>query len=1051
MMQHKLQFQREKKFSFKKNLMLLLLLGVSFGAYAQSTLIGKVTDQKGEPIIGASIKIKGTNSGTITDVSGLFKLNSSGNETLIISYIGFQSQEVSVNGKTSISVQLNEDDKSLDEVIVVGYGTQRKTSLTGAVAQVSGTEAINGKSSTNVAEDLQGVIPGLTVTRTSSRPGNEGLVLKLRGDISVNSVSPMILIDGMVADQAEFAQINPDDIETISVLKDASASIYGTRAAGGVILITTKRGKEGKVQVTYSGSYHINTISHRFPVANASQFGQMDEQAATNDAVATGSPSYFIGWQKSVVDGFITGGLSTPWGATGLHLYPNGPTSDQFNDVYGDTSGQDHSITISGGSDKLKVNTSLSYASDRSLEKVVFDGTNKYTFRTNADYKINKWATAQFNISYDNRQVSTPTNGVGQGVQDPFIFPMYNPLGEYYDQFGYNNILAKLTEGGTTNATTQYLRMGGNLKIDLGFLLKGLSINGNVGVKSQNYWLNQTNSQVTMYDWTGNITYQTTPSSTNIADTYQSNMYKTYGAFVNYLRSFNEHHISLMGGLTTEDNQYTQLYGKRTTMSSTTLSDLNTASASTATNAGGSNEWALVSYIARANYDYKGIYLLEASGRRDGSSKLFSDYRWKDFGGLTGGIRLSEMNFMKELGIFDNLKVRGGYGETGSISGIGNYDYISGISTGTTVFGYTGALSNTSWVSSMTTTQRTWERIGNSNIGIDFNVLKNRLDGTIDVYHRQNSDMLIQVVYPAILGASAPYTNSGDFNTDGWEMAFNWKDKIGKDFNYNIGVSLANSQSVVTSYPAKVAIAAGTNSVVQGKPLNAIYVYRTDGYLQNPAAVTAYYPTVNGTGSIVPVQSSTNLLTPGCLKRIDLNGDGKITTADLSYFGDANPHYTFGINLGASFKGFDFNAFLQGVGQQYLLRSGYLAYPFAASWTNQNSTFLGNTWTAGNPNAAFPVMSTNGSRNTWNYQYNDVNIVNCSYIRVKSIVLGYSLPKSVIRKMNIDKLRIYVSGNDLFTLSNVKDGFDPEDQAAASQGNVDVYARSVTFGVNLTF
>ncbi|MDR3652204.1 MAG: TonB-dependent receptor [Paludibacter sp.] len=1051
MMQLKLRFQRGDFFPFKKNFVLLLFLAVSLGAFAQNELSGKVIDKNGDPIIGASIKVKGTNSGTITDVSGFFKLNVNGKESLLISYIGYQTQEVSIKGKSSVMVQLAEDDKSLDEVVVVGYGTQPKKSLTGAVAQVSGAQAINGKSSTNVAEDLQGVIPGLTVTRTSSRPGNEGLVLKLRGDISVNAVSPMILIDGLVADQAEFAQINPDDIETISVLKDASASIYGTRAAGGVILITTKRGKVGKVQINYSGSYHVNDISHRFPIANANQFGQMNEQAATNDAVATGSPAYWIGWQKSVIDGIISGSPSTPWGVTGLHLNPSDPTADQFNDVYGDTSGQDHSITISGGNDKLKANTSISYSSDRSLEKVVFDGTKKYTFRTNADYQINKWATTQFNISYDNRLVSTPTNGVGQGVQDPFIFPLYNPLGEYYDQFGYNNILAKLTEGGTTNTTTQYLRMGGNLKIDLGFLLKGLSINGNIGIKSQNYWLSQTNNQITMYDWTGNITFQTTPSSTNIADTYQTNVYKTYGAFVNYLRSFNDHNISLMTGLTTEDNRYQQLYGKRTTMASTTLIDLNTGSASTATNAGGSNEWGLVSYIARANYNYKGIYLLEASGRRDGSSKLASDYRWKDFGGLTVGVRLSEMSFIKDLVIFDNLKIRGGYGETGSISGIGNYDYISGISTGTTVFGPTGALSNTAWVTSMTTDKRSWERVGNSNIGLDFSVLNNRLDGTVDVYHRENRDMLIQVVYPAILGATSPYTNSGDFNTDGWEMAFNWRDKIGKDFNYNIGVSLANSQSIVTSYPAKVAIAAGANSIVQGKPLNAIYVYRTDGYLQTQAAVDAYYPTVNASGSIIPLQTSTNRLTPGCVKIKDLNGDGKITTADLSYYGDANPHYTFGINLGAGFKGFDFSSFLQGVGQQNVLRTGYLAYPWAAPWTNQNSTFLGNTWTANNPNAEFPVMSTNGSRNTWNYKYNDINVVNCQYIRVKSIVLGYTLPMSVIKKLNIDKLRIYASGNDLFTLSNVKDGFDPESQAAASQGNVDVFARTITFGVDLTF
>jgi TonB-linked SusC/RagA family outer membrane protein len=1062
-MQLKQCFWMEKFLSLKRKMMLLLFLGVSFGAFAQSVLTGKVIDQTGEPIIGASVKVKESSAGTITDVSGQFKLNLTGKETLVVSYIGYLKQEIPVNGKTSISIKLVEDQKALDEVVVVGYGTQKKTTLTGAVTQISGDAALKGKATTSVAAALQGEIPGLTVTRTSSRPGNEGLSIQLRGGISVNTVSPMIVIDGIDSYQWELSQLNPSDIENVSVLKDAAASIYGTRAAGGVILITTKRGKEGKLKVSYSGSGHMNYEGKRFPVATGQQWAQMNILTNSNDAVASGSQNNYWLFTEDMYKNMANGVAQMAILSNGLkiQLDPLNPTANQFDDVYGTTYGQSHNISISGGNEKLRTMTSLGYADDRSLVKVVLDGTKKYNFRTNLDYTVNNWIKTEGNFSFDRRLVSTPTNGIGLGLQDMFIFPMYNPQGQFYDGFGSNNILAKLTQGGRTNSTESILRLGGKVTLDMGFVkaLKGLTFTANANIKDRKGWKVERGTTVTMYDWAGeyklanNIYFQTKPTDTYVTDTYGNDLYQSYGVFGNYDRKIEKHHFALMGGVTSETSQNTSLWAKRINMSNDLLDALNTGDASNnPTNGGGANAWGLISYLGRFNYDFDETYLLEVTYRSDGSSKLASQYRWANFGSALAAIRLNQFSFIKNLNVFDNLKLRASYGETGSLSGIGQYDYISGISTGTTVFGTTPSQFATSWVSSMTSSTRTWERVANTNFGVDFTILNNRLTGQFDYFNRLNKGMLIQVGYPSTLGATAPYTNDGNFTAKGFEAMLQWKDKIGKDFQYSVGVSLADARTNVTDYPGKTAINAGSNSIIQGKPLNAIYVYKTNGYLQNETDVTNYYSTINATGTLAPTNGTTNRLTPGCVRKVDLNNDGKITTADLSYYGDANAHYTFGINLGASYKGFDFSCFIQGVAKQNIVRTGVMSYPFSAGWMNQNAVFLNNTWTTDNTNARWPLMSRNGSRNAWNYsQTNDINVINASYARCKSMVLGYTLPKKIVNKIGLTNLRAWVSGDNLFEFANIADGFDPETQSGINQGNVDVYARTLSVGVDVSF
>lgn len=1060
------------------------------------TVKGRVADANGEPIIGASVLVKGTANGTITDFDGNFTLNDASKGTLVISYIGYKTQEVAVNGKTLIKVVLKEDTEVLDEVVVVGYGVQKKQTLTGAVTQVKGEDVLKGKATQNVASALQGTIPGLTIQRTSSRPGNESTSITLRGGISVNETEPMIVIDGVEAYSWELSQINPNDIENISVLKDAAAAIYGTKAGAGVILVTTKRGKEGKAKVTYSGSVHANLVGKRFPVATGQEWAEMLIEATTNDAYAylkNDEPqwSWWMWpediWRKMGAGERYEGEVGGLWRVLD-------PTSDQFDAVYGTTWGQSHTVTISGGSDKVKAMTSIGYANDRSLIDLVYDGQKKYNFRTNVDYKVNDWIKTEFNMSYDKRVTDTPTQGIGQGIQDFYIFPLYNNYGQYYDTFGGNNLLAKLDEGGRTNNTEELLRLGGKLTLDLNKLVKGFTLSGSANVRMRHHKNIARQTHVTMYDWsgetqtadgnpdyslgTGAVKTQSKDTDCWVKNTREEVLYQTYSAFINYNNSFADHNIGLMLGMTGEKTHYERNYGYRKNMTIDGLDDINLGDATTAEATGGSNEVGMISYLGRLNYDYKGIYLLEGLFRRDGSSKFIKENRWANFAGVSGGVRLSELPFMKSMNIFDNLKIRASYGETGSQTGIGNYDYISSIGTGTTIFGFDGTKYTTSWVSAMTTTERSWERIATTNIGLDFAFLNNRLSGSFEYYIRENKGMLISMTYPSVLGAKAPKTNNGNFRANGWEFQLNWSDKIGDDFSYNIGFSLADAKTKITKYDGAVVISNGLNNKVissssnggqlganamlkstdnaqfiEGKPINAIYVYKTNGYLQNMAEVEAYYKEITRTpGGIHPTQGTSDQLTPGSVKKVDISGDGRITTDDLYYYGDANPHFQFGVNLGAGYKNFDFSMFIQGVGQQNVVREGSLSSPWNTGWTNQNATFIGNTWTENHTDARYPIMSRNGARNNWNYKwYNDINISNCWYARAKNIVLGYTLPKSWLNKVAIENLRLYVSADNLFEISNVKDGFDPESKAASGQGNVDVYARTLSFGIDVTF
>lgn len=1038
---------------------------------------GTVIDVNGEPIIGANVMVKGTTNGTITDVDGNFSLDNA-KGVLVISYIGYNSQEIAVEGnETNLKIVLKEDSKQLEEVVVVGYGTQKKETLTGAVAMVKGDEVLKGRAASNVGTALQGAIPGLTVTRSSSRP-TENATISIRGGISANSSDPLILIDGVDAYAWELNQLNPNDIESVSVLKDAAASIYGARAAGGVILITTKRAKEGKTTVSYNGSVTANFVGKDYPAATGSEWARMMLMADQNDTNhPNGASSLWTlqGWNVDFYERVMNNEAFDWEGTNTLRIDPL--NANQVDLVYGTTWGTSHNLSIQSGSENLKSMTSVGYSNDRSLIKVVYDGQKKYNFRNNTDYNIGKYVKLETGLSYDYKQADVPTYGIGYGLQDMWIFPLYTESGtHYYDNFGGNNVIAHLTEGGKTVTNMYMLRASGKMTIDLSFInekLKGLSFYAKGSIRQYNENKKAQSHKIQMYtyydvaDGPQTTNGATTGSKANKESLTEGNtraLYQLYEYFLNYDRTFGKHHVSAMFGNTNElrDNYVTEVY--RSSSTPVTLNDLNLYDTTTdKISKSESYKWSYVSLVGRVNYDFAGKYLIEGSWRHDGSSRLVKNNRWQDFFGASVGWRLSEEEFMKNIDWLSNLKLRASWGQSGNVSTIGNYEAYPQISTGTTVMN--GIKVPTSWISGITDDSRTWETVESTNIGIDYGFFNNRLSGTFDYFWRTNDGMLINITYPQVYGGTAPSTNSGTYKTHGWELTLNWQDRVSNDFSYNIGFSLSDARTKVSSYEGKTAITWGVNSIVEGQPLNSLYVFKTDGMFQNQAEVDAYYAEMNGnvSGSLMGnVKNGTvNELTPGCVRRVDLNGDNDITTDDLYYYGDTDPHFNFGLNLGMNYKNFDLSVFFQGVGQQYNVRNGQMGCAFWSGWTNTNGYFMDNTWYAGddqgyhaaNLDAKFPLISRNGNRNNWNYKnYNDINVINTWYARCKQVQIGYSLPKSLLNKVGLQRVRVWLAGENLFDISNVKDGYDPEASAKmATYSGVDVFASSVSFGVDVTF
>ena len=1072
------------------------------------TVTGQVVDANGEPVIGASILIKGTGTGIITDINGNFTVSASPDATLVVSFVGYKTQEISLSGKKNIKIILQEDSELLDEVVVVGYGTQKKATLTGAVASVSG-DVLESRPVSNTAIGLQGQIPGLTITRTSARPGDEDMTIQLRGASSTNKVEPLVIIDGVPAiSNTEFSSLNPNDIENVSVLKDASAAIYVARAAGGVILVTTKKGKKGdKLRISYNGMVTANTPANMIPLAGMRDFASTMAEASYQDFVESDgnggeviTQRYVNGqtWNNVLAVGGKTPHAGVSFDDTNLLVIDKMALGDPFTYVdtnnlihyyesnnwldllYGTTWSTQHNIGIQGSSERARWSASLGYADDRSVIIATDDGIKKYNARMNADYDITKWLVFNMNISYSNRYKDSPLDGLdgnNSGMYDAPAAPAYTPSGNYYDFYVCGRSpLSAMQAGGRAKQEFETFRYSNTLTAQL---TKDLKATGSMSfIKNNNvqteykttyyvgapYAVNiekNGNGEVIGYDVNEQLNVVNAGTKSYAQERSQRTFYENYSLQLDYNHTFgNVHNVAAMVGANAEKRTYKNVTAKRTDLLYDGLFDLNTGSAGSTnqTVTGGSNAQGYISYLTRLNYNYAGKYMIEALGRRDGTSKFHVDYRWCNFGAASVGWRISEENFVKKnVKWLDNLKLRASYGVTGgAVSELGNYDYLSAITLSTYYFN--GGQEQIAYLSKMTDYSRTWEKLQNLNIGVDFALFGNRLTGSFDWYQKKNNNMLVSLTYPDVLGTNPAATNDAKLRVKGWEAVIGWNDRAGK-VDYWVSASLSDARSMVVDYAGTDTWTAGLVKVREGYPLNSLFVYKTDGYFTSYDEIADYYKQYAGNSALAKVaqSSASTHLRPGDRKKVLIldpdndttNGKGNTGAGDVYHYGDSDPHFNFGLNAGARWNNFDFSLFVQGVGKRNILRdTGMNTCAFYVNYTNILTTHL-DTWAWDNQNAEYARLSLQQDKNKWNVDNNDTAIQNAWYARLKNITVGYTIPSSITSKWKIEKLRFYFSGDNVAEITGLSDGYDPEKGTSAR--TTLPFSRSWTLGVDLTF
>jgi TonB-linked SusC/RagA family outer membrane protein len=1047
--------------------MMVLIIMLTFSqvlAQEGKTLKGKVIDDTGAPVPGVTVSVKGTATGTITSSEGTYTINvPATGKTLVYSFVGMKTLEISIGNQSQINVTMVEESIGIEEVVAVGYGTQKKATLTGSIEQVT-SEVLESRAITNVALALQGETPGLVVTRNSPRPGNEGIKFQIRGASSINGGSPLLIVDGVPVINnggTAFDNLNMDDIESMSVLKDGAASIYGAKAANGVILVTTKRGK-GKVKVDYTGNLRFSTNGIVGYSPDLKQYGTMWIEATKEESVKNW---WVWGNEQNVLN--MQNGVEGPYPLFNRDYFIF--NSNRLDEMFGTRYSYQHNLSISNSTDKSGYRISLGYADNQGNLLTAYDGQKQYNFRLNYDYQLTEKLKLETNLSVINAKTSAPSVGLDNtlyGYDMPF-FPAKNPYGQWFACFngvdaGANrNAAAMTTDGGRDDKNS----LVGRVDVKATYqIFKDLDFEVLASLQNERYDQEKYVLQVPVYNWYGvqtGIGNKTGGADNNYYVENKNDSYQYYSALLRYNKTINGvHNFSAMAGINAEKFSRETIWAKRVGFQDLGVHDISLASKDNQTNGGGKGENGTYSYLTRLNYNYKEKYLVEVMGRSDGDSRFAQGYKFKNFGSASAGWVFTNEDFFSSLNSIVSFgKLRLSYGNSGNNVGIGEFDYLSLVKIYGAVLGTSGKQHNSSVLlnNGLISRERTWERIEQKNVGIDLRFLEGRLSASYDIFEKNNIGMLSQVTYPSVLGGVAPKTNSGHFNTKGWEAIVSWRDQI-DDFKYHVAFNISDTKTMVTEVEGANNYKAGKNDVVNGYPAGAWFVYKTDGYFKDQAEVDAYYAKYGKSDdlAILPYKDPIKELRPGDTKKVDVAGTGNITAngnekSSLVYAGDGTPHLTFGLNMGASWKGFDFSAFFQGQLKQNIMRKGWMAYPFGAIWTNQNPSFLGKTWTADHTDAPFPRLTTFNRRAQWNYENNDFMLQNNRYVRLKSLIVGYTLPQKLTNKAKIDRVRVYFSGNDLWEKGSIADGFDPEMGEASVDNNGYPYARTWSFGLNVGF
>lgn len=1052
----------------------------------QRTIKGVVLDEAGIPIIGANVVQKGTTNGVITDLDGNFVLKIEGTEELQISYIGYISQTINVQGKNDIKIILKEDSQTLDEVVVVGFGTQKKVNLTGSVGVVSADE-IKERPVANAAQALQGVVPGLQITQTNGSLEDTPSI-NVRGTTTIGqgtSGSPLVLIDGM---EGDLNTINPQDIANISVLKDAAASsIYGSRAPFGVILITTKSGnKDGKISVNYNNSFRWGTPINMNHMMNSVDFASWMNDTFTNgggsayfnkermdEIVAYHNATPYGPGQRITEDGTILTNMKVKNDGTWDNAYPTAIDDvDWYDEIYKDWNfSQEHNFSVNGGSKKFSYYASFNFLNQSGFMQIGEEGKKRY----NGTAKINSQLTDWLNFSYAMRftredyiRPSSLTDDLYKNMarQGWPILPLYDKNGYYYDA---PSPALGLAEGGSDKKQTD------NIYHQIGFILEPIKnwkthLEFNYRIKSANrHWDTQMRYN---HDYEGNpYIYK---NNSNVHEDYYKENYYNFNAYTEYNHTFNQtHNLHIMGGFQAEDLKQTQfglqrngiMFPGKPEVDLTTGLDYNGNEVVPSTN-GSRNEWTTAGFFARVNYDYQGKYLIEGNLRADGTSRFRKGNQWKAFPSVSVGWNIARENFFEPINdVIGILKLRASYGSLGNQNTTNWYQTYQTMTVGSSdgTWLMNGKQPNTATAPGLVSTSLTWETIETYNIGLDWGLFNNRLTGSFDYYIRNTKNMVGNAPeLPAILGTDVPVTNNTDLRTSGWELSIGWNDRLNNGLTYSAKFNVSDARTKITRYPNNP-----TNSIdtyIEGRYINEIWGYETVGLAKTDEEMQAHLATLPNGGQ----DALGSDWSAGDIMYADLNGDGKISggagtlndSGDMKVIGNSTPRFLFGLDLNASWKGFDVRVFFQGVMKRdYWQGSTYL---FGASnngqwWAtglsqvsdyfrDENSWSVQNGYQSVNIDSYLPRPLYNNKNQKCQTRY----LQNAAYIRLKNLQIGYTIPKSITARWGIQNVRVFFSGENLWTGTSLASQFDPE-TISSYNGNSYPLSKTLSCGINVTF
>ena len=959
---------------------------------------GNVTSDRGESLPGVTVILKGSALGTVTDANGQYSLtvpNPQG--TLVFSYIGMLTQEVAVNNQSTINVSLTTDTKSLEEVVVVGYGTQKKKDLTGAVSTIDAKD-VGGRQTVQISEALQGSIAGVSVTRGSGAPGASSSIL-IRGITTLGTNSPLIIVDGVPVSSID--NVNPNDVETITVLKDAaSASIYGSRGAAGVVLVTTKRAKEGQSSFEYNAEYGVQKATALPAYVSAPEYMRLFNEQATNDGAAAGPYSAdfitnFDKYNQETPDKFPFS--NTDWQKTVM-------TKAYAPRVR-------HDLVFTMGTNKLKTKASVGYTKSGAFyDNYTYE---RYLLRVNNDLQINPKLSVNLDLAYRRTNTITPVvNPIYEARVMPPIYDDFYQDGRYALAKDGRNPIAQLNQGGTSNGNFNQLlgRLAFNYKPVDGLILTAL-VSPTIDFDKTKAF----SKRIAFTNPDGSASSFSNQPRTILTEGRNENLAITGQFLANYTHDFaGGHTIDVLGGYEEIYSTNESLGASRSGFALNDFPYLNTGSQELRDNAGSASEVALRSVFGRVKYDFKSRYYLQGNLRYDQSSRFGSQYRQALFPSVSAGWTLSEEPFFQNNNWLSFLKVRGSYGVVGN-ERIGNYPYQATISFSNALFYQNGVVVplNGGGQVDYAVEDISWETTRTLDVGLDASFLKNRLNLTADYYQKRTFDILLALDIPLYLGYERPQQNAGILDVKGWELEANWKDRVGK-LNYSVAVNLSDAKSNIVDLKGTQLL--GSQATFKGSQFSEWYGYKSTGIYQT-LDEASNSPRLN-----------TNV-TAGDVRYADLNNDGKLTPDDRTLLGGSLPRYLYGSTLRMDYNGFDFGLVVQGVGKKLSRLSDEIVRPFAEAFGNVPQELVGKLWSKTNTaeqnlQARYPRLSTRSL--AANYEMSDFWLISGSYFRVKNITLGYTLKNGLLKKAGLQSTRFYVSANDVFAIHQFPRYTDPE-------------------------